>query len=482
MNPLTEASSPVHPVPQGCSVAEAEANLVPNPGVASFASVRRRMLRGSAWVLGGKAATTVLGFVINILLVRLLRRPEVVGGYFTAYTMVIVGSAIGQLGLDRAVVRFVSSAIGMGQAGRARDAVRTVFAYGSLGTVVVGLLVLAGGGWLTRHLLHAPVLAAAIPLVAGWLVATAFQSLLVETFRAFQRFDLSTIFDALLVDVLCGSVFGAMFLVGAHPSLRLVLLVSAGFTATAAVVAGGLLVRPLGKLHGEGRASRGEIFAVAWPVLITNVAIYLLNTGVDLLVLGAFRPQRTVAIYGAAARLMMLVQTPYLILQGVTPPVIAELYAQGRKRELERVLRSVATLAGAPAFVVLAMFVLFGSPVLGLFFGSVYREGASILAILSVGRLVSVWAGSCGITLMMTGHQRQMMYITIFSGVGSITAGILAAPHFGAIGVAVATATAACVQNLLQLRFARRLTGIRTEAELSLKPFLQFFLGKGLDA
>jgi O-antigen/teichoic acid export membrane protein len=462
-------------------VAEAQPDIVPDPGVASFASVRRRMLRGSAWTLGGKAATTVLGFVINILLARMLSLEEL-GGYFTAYTMVIVGSVIAQLGLDRAVVRFVSSSIGTGLAGRARDAVRTVFAFGSLGTAVMGVLVLAGGGWIARQVLHAPVLAAAIPLVAGWLAATAIQSLLVETFRSFQRFDLSTIFDALLVDVLCASVFGALYLVGAHPSLRQVLLTSAGFTAIVALVAGGLLARPLGRLHGEGRASRSEIFAVAWPVLITNVAIYLLNTGIDLLVLGAFRPQNTVAIYGAAARLMMLVQTPYLILQGVTPPVIAELYAQGRKRELERVLRSVATLAGAPAFAVLTMFVFFGSPVLGLFFGPHFRQGASILAILSVGRLVSVWAGSCGITLMMTGYQRQMMYITILSGVGSVTAGIVAAPHFGATGVAVATASAACVQNLLQLRYARRLTGIRTQAELSLKPFLQFFLGKGLDA
>src|SRR5919197_2468413 len=247
-------------------VAEAQPDIVPDPGVASFASVRRRMLRGSAWTLGGKAATTVLGFVINILLARMLSLEEL-GGYFTAYTMVIVGSVIAQLGLDRAVVRFVSSSIGTGLAGRARDAVRTVFAFGSLGTAVMGVLVLAGGGWIARQVLHAPVLAAAIPLVAGWLAATAIQSLLVETFRSFQRFDLSTIFDALLVDVLCASVFGALYLVGAHPSLRQVLLTSAGFTAIVALVAGGLLARPLGRPHGGGRAPRGEIFAVAWAGL-----------------------------------------------------------------------------------------------------------------------------------------------------------------------------------------------------------------------
>ena len=217
---------------------------------------------------------------------------------------------------------------------------------------------------------------------------------------------------------------------------------------------------------------------MAWPALITDVAIYLLGTGVDLLVLGAFRPLGEVAVYGAASRLMMLAVTPYRILQGVTPPIIAELYAQGRKRDLEQALRAAATLAGIPAALVLVLFLVAGSSVLGHVFGPFFRQGATILAILTVGRLVAVWTGSCGLALMMTGHQKAMMYITVFSGVVSITAGILVAPRFGGVGVAVATATTASMQNLLQLYLAKRLVGVSTQAELSPRTLFRFFAGR----
>jgi O-antigen/teichoic acid export membrane protein len=169
-----------------------------------------------------------------------------------------------------------------------------------------------------------------------------------------------------------------------------------------------------------------------------------------------------------------------MILQGVAPPIVAELHAQGRKRDLERSMRAVATLAGVPTFLLLTVFLLFGHEVMGLLYGAYFRQGASILAILSVARLVAVWTGSCGVALMMTGHQRAMMYLTIATGICSVTGGVLLAPHFGAIGVAVATSASQIIQNLVQLFLAKRLVGVWTHIYFSPKPFIQFFTrGRG---
>ncbi len=455
---------------------------VPNASVAapprlSMGALRRRILRGSAWVLGGRIVTTVLGFLINALLARILNLNEL-GAFFTSYTLVVVGGIIAQLGLDRAVVRFVPSSLGTGRPGAARSAIRTVLGFGTLGSLVTAIVVLAGGGWVARTFYHSPVLAAAIPVTAGWLGVSAIQSLFVETWRAFQRFDLATIFDQLLVDVLSVGVFAAFYVAHAHPGLSRVLLLSLGFSAIATLVAGVALLPRVRRLPRQGRTSGREILDMAWPALVTNTAIYVLGTGVDVLVLGAFRPQHDVAIYGAAARLMMLVSTPYLILQGVTPPIISELWAQGRKSELERALRSVSTLAGLPALLVLLVFVFFGGPALGLAFGPDFRQGAAILAVLSAGRVVAVSCGSSGITLMMTGHQRELMTVTIATGICSLAGEVLLAPHFGGLGVACSTAAVAAVQNVAMYYLAKRLTGIRTVAEFSVGPFAEFLFGR----
>jgi O-antigen/teichoic acid export membrane protein len=458
--------------------AEVDTARRPPHGTPPLASVRSRLLRGSSWVLFGKVVTIPLGFVINALLARLLS-PSEMGAYFATFTLVLVGSIVAQLGLDRSAVRFVSTGIGTGQHGQARHVIRTVFTVGTISAIVTGLVLILGlGGWLARSVFHSETMETVIPFAAGWLVFNSLRSLLVETFRGFQQWGISTMFDSLFVDVLSALTFGVLLGMHARPSVRGVVAISMGYTAVAAVIVAGLLLRRVRRLGWEGRVPRGEIFAMAWPVLITDSAIYLLGTGVDLLVLGAFRPLSEVAVYGAATRLMMLVVAPFRVLQGVTPPIIAELYSQGRKKELEQAIRPAATLAGLPAALALLVFLFFGSSVLGLVYGPFYEQGAAILAILSAGRLVAVWTGSCGLALMMTGHQKQMMYVTVVTGLMSIAAGILVAPEFGGVGVAAATAGMASLQNLLQLFLAKRLVGVSTQADLSPRRLYRFIRGR----
>jgi O-antigen/teichoic acid export membrane protein len=445
------------------------------PAPLTLASSKRRILRGSAWLLTGKVVTTILGLLINAFMARLLS-PTDLGAFFTVFTLVVIGSTVAQLGLDRAVVRLVSASLGTGRLGQARQVIRTVFLVGGLASAALGLALALGlGQWLASHLYHSSLLAGLMPLAAGWLVATALQSLLVETFRGMQRFGPATIFDQLLVDILVATTVTSLWLVHARPSLKQILALFASVTAVTVLVSGLILVSRTRKMRGEGHADRSEILSIAWPLLITNVATYLLGTGVDLWILAAFRPPQVVAVYGAASRLMFFVVTPFLVMQGVVAPLAAELAAQGRKRDLETALRSVAMLAAIPAILALVVFLVFGSSVMGFFYGPFYRQGAMILFILSAGRLVVVWTGSCAIALMMTGHQRILMVITVAFGSLSVIVGIVLAWKFGAVGIAAATAGVAALQNVVTMTVARRRLGVWTNAYLSPGPLIAFF-------
>jgi O-antigen/teichoic acid export membrane protein len=243
----------------------------------------------------------------------------------------------------------------------------------------------------------------------------------------------------------------------------------------------GLLLRPrIRELQGEGTLGRKEIFEIAWPSLITNTAIYLLGSGVDVLVLGAFYPQHYVAVYGAATRLVTLVATPLWVVRGVMAPLIAELHAQGRKEELEQASRSSASLAGIPSLLVLGLFIVAGGKILGAYQGAYYVQGATILAVLSFGRMIAVWAGPCAVTLLMTGYQRIMMYVTVGTGLLSVALGILVAPHFGRMGVAVTTSSVIVLQNVMLVLLSKRLVGVWTHVEFNPRKLYRFFSTKGL--
>jgi O-antigen/teichoic acid export membrane protein len=119
-----------------------------------------------------------------------------------------------------------------------------------------------------------------------------------------------------------------------------------------------------------------------------------------------------------------------------------------------------------PALTVLCSFVIFGRFVLGTVFGDFYRTGALPLAILSIGAMVAVATGSCGMALIMTGHQRTVMKTSLFSGVVTTAGAFAAAGPFGATGVAVVAAAGNITQNMLQLVACRWKLGLRTHVSL----------------
>jgi O-antigen/teichoic acid export membrane protein len=106
--------------------------------------------------------------------------------------------------------------------------------------------------------------------------------------------------------------------------------------------------------------------------------------------------------------------------------------------------------------------IFFASPILGLVYGNYYREGAVVLALLSIGLLANVCAGSCGITLAYTGHQKMLMVITIAVSTATLIAMLATVEPYGIVGVAMSRSAGLVVQNAIMLLVVKRKTGMWT--------------------
>lgn len=439
-------------------------------------ALRERLLSGGAWALVGRTGAAFSQVAINALLARLLS-PQDLGTYFLAFSVISLGSVAGWLGLDQAGVRFVAESLGLGEYRRARQSVGKVVWFGLLGATGVGLAYLLVGDLIGERLFHSPALVAVTGLVAAWMAITSLQSLVASTFRGFHDIRLAAVFGASVsgIGLLPGGLMvlslGFVLLLEGSSSLALVLLLAILAGITSALTAGLMLHRKTAALppRGEDDVRASEMLRVAWPLLVTNLTLFAI-TQVDIWILGAFRSSEEVAVYGAAARVVLLVAMPLQIMNAVVPPLIAEMYAQGRERALERTLRPMATLAGIPALVVLVGFILLGGPLLGLVYGEYFSAGARVLVLLSVGQIVSVWVGSCAITLAMTGRQALLMGITLSCGVATVLAGLALVGGYGSEGVAVAAAGGLALQNLLLWLAARYAIGIWTHLGFAALP------------
>lgn len=413
-------------------------------------------------------ASALVLLASNAMLARLLS-PQELGAYFLAFSVVSLGSQLGSLGLGKPVVRFTAENLGLGRSHDVRRTVVLVYGLAVLGAIGVGLAYLLLGRFLEVSLFRAPALAAVTGLVAGWVAVMSLQRVLAEAFRGFHDIRLAVFFEGglgLMTGVIFAICLGILLLSAGRSSLDVVLLL-AGVSAAASVLAATWLLR--GKVEalpvGDGESCLGlaEVWGVAWPSLITSFTLFAV-TQADLWIMGAFRPPDEVAVYGAAAKTVVLVAMPLMVVNAVVPPLIAQMYAQGLKSELERALRTLATAVGVPSLAVLLVFVFAGGQILALVFGDYYAAGATVLALLSVGQLATVWSGSCGQVLAMTGQQTLLMVITFVCGFATVAAGVLLVGRYGATGVASAAATGLVLQNLAMWIGTRATTGMWTHA------------------
>ena len=163
----------------------------------STSTLRRRLLAGSTWALGGKIGAATIGLVTNSVLTRLLTKQEF-GVYLLTFSIVSLGVVIGSFGLPKTVLRFVAETMTLGQPGRARRAIYTALGLGVVGTLITSLTyVFIVGDQVSRDLFDSSALAAIIGLTAGWIAISTMQEIMAETFRGFHDIRMATLFGGL---------------------------------------------------------------------------------------------------------------------------------------------------------------------------------------------------------------------------------------------------------------------------------------------
>jgi O-antigen/teichoic acid export membrane protein len=421
-----------------------------------------KLASGASWAFGIRMLTMLLGLATSALLARLLS-PEALGVYFLLFTLVTVAVVFSQLGLNQSIVRLISEPLGSEGEGRVRPALRLVFVWAGLGALLTAALVRFGGGrWFALEVFEAPLMAGSLGFAAAWIIILTFQRLIAEAFRGFHDIRLASVFGGFVTALLSVALFLGLLLRGKGASLDQVLLLTIVASMASCSLAATLLLGKVRRLRSTPAAiSQREIWELSWPMFLGNVLNVLLQRA-DLWLLGMFQPAEQVAVYGAAARLILLVSLPATIAGAVVPPMIAQLFAQQRTRELQKVMRATATVSALPALLVCAVFVVLGEPLLHLVYGDYYRAGAPVLAILAAGQMVSAWAGGCGPLMLMTGHQKPLLVINVACMLVAVAGSLLLVRPLGAVGVATAFAASVALQNIVSAVYGARRIGVKT--------------------
>jgi O-antigen/teichoic acid export membrane protein len=382
-----------------------------------------RLLGGGAWALASKCVGGAVGLGITALLARLLTPPEF-GAYLIAFSIVTLAAMSARFGLDQAGLRLVSEHLGRGEevlAGRIAWRVLGIVACASAALgIAFGLAV---GPWLVQQLFRSDLLEGNMLLAGAWLACLAVQLTLAELFRACRDIRMAsvlagTLFGGVLSTILIALAILLVWLLGVHMNVRGALLISVVGTAAATAFGLAMLARRFGvaRVAASPRGTRplalGAILKLALPLLLAQLGTLVLVQA-DIWILGAFRPEREVALYGAASRVVKSMALLLAVANEVTAPEIARLNVQGERERLADLLGSTAALGALPALALLVVLAVAAEDVLEVLFGTFYREAGVVLLILATGQAVNVFLGSTHYALVMTGHGTLRMGVAL---------------------------------------------------------------------
>ncbi len=420
--------------------------------------LRGLLIRGTSGTFALKVASAGFNFVISLLLARLLGVAGF-GAYSFALAWVGLLNIPSILGFDRLLIREVAVHRTRSEWGLMKGLLLRTSQLVLLASCGVALLA-AGAAWLLSGGLEPRMLHAF--WVAMFLLPLTSLSLLRQAaLRGLYRVVSGQVPEMFIRPVLFIALIGGVYLVldtGMSASWAV------GLNAVALAIAfliGALMLRrslPLAvKTERPAYATRLWLGS-ALPLMFVSGA-QVINTRADIVMLGAIRGAEEAGVYTVATRGADLIAFVLLAVNAAFGPVVASLYAAGDLGRLQRVVTKSTRFIFLASLPLAVGFMVFGWWFM-LIFGEGFTRGATALAILSAGQLVSAAVGTVGVLLVMTNYER---FAALGVGIGAvINVGLNATliPIFGLEGAAVATMSSLVVSNLITAVWVYRKLGI----------------------
>jgi O-antigen/teichoic acid export membrane protein len=416
------------------------------------------LVRGAGGAFVVKIFGQGLMFALQVLLARMMGVDHF-GVYIYVLTWINILVLAGKLGLDTALLRYVSAYTSQAAWSAARGilkrstqiALAASFIVSGLGGVITWIY----ASWLGTEL--------SSTFLLGWLVlpVLSLSALRMAALRALKRVVRAELPELILRPlILAGLVLFLMYIMRQPvkgPTAMGLYLVTVIITF---IIGSRWLYSYLPSQVKEVKPvyHSKEWIAVALPLFLVS-GMYLVNTQADTLMLGFLLDTTQAGIYVTASRVATLVGFGVLAVNSISAPMIASLYAQGRTKELQRMITVATWGITAFALPVCLSLILGGKEVLGLF-GSEFSNGYPALLILIIGQLVNALTGLVGSLMQMTGYQVITVQVIGGSAVANIILNLLLIPVWGMQGAAIATASTTIAWSIILTYFAWHRLGI----------------------
>jgi len=190
--------------------------------------------------------------------------------------------------------------------------------------------------------------------------------------------------------------------------------------------------------------SNRQILKTTIPMLLSN-SLFLIMNWTDILMLSFFKSETDVGIYNTSLKIASLSTIILIGINSIAMPKYAEL--KNEKLRFKKFVKQTTFLIILTSLPIFLGIVIFPDFLLTIF-GNEFVTGKTTLLILSAGMFFSAISGSTVHILNMTGNEKIVQNILLFSACFNFVLNFILIPLYGIIGAAIATASTTIFWNI----------------------------------
>ena len=174
-----------------------------------------------------------------------------------------------------------------------------------------------------------------------------------------------------------------------------------------------------------------------------------------ILIAGAMLPAEDVALLTAAQRTAMLTSFVLMVVNMVVAPRYARLWKEGDIVRIRYLAKWSTRGMIVMVLPIVAVIMIWPEKIMSLF-GDGFEKASLLLVIMMVGQFVNVASGTVGYLLHMTGHEREVKYAMIFSGIFTLMLTAALIHLYESVGAAIAVSIGIVLLNMTMLYFVKQ--------------------------
>jgi O-antigen/teichoic acid export membrane protein len=417
--------------------------------------------------LVGAGVAGVAGVAVTWAVARTLG-PVHAGAFFAATAAFMLTSGVAKLGTQTGLVYWPARLRAQGRPHLLGACLRVGLTPVAIAALLLGVVLwiaapaLAGLSFRGPHLGSAAAIdgyADQVRVLAVFLPFAALSDSMLAATRGYRQMRPTVLLDRIARPALQLAGVGALLLAAgwvAVPAPAYALAWAVPYLPVA-ILAGYALRRAALAHQGplwEARSTEPEGLGAAfwkftWPRAVASVAQLALQR-VDVLLVAGLGGLGAAAVYAVAGRFVVPGQFVNQAITQAVQPRLAEQLAVDDRAAANSLYQ---TATGWLVFATWPMYLLvicYAPVYLGLF-GSGYRSGAPVVAVLACATLIATGCGMVDVVLSMAGRTTWNLGNVSLALAAMVAIDLTLIPHLGALGAAIGLATAVVVNNLLPL-------------------------------